>query len=183
MDQDQRLTIEQALAGDHEAFEMLIRTYSRTLFSIAFSILRNHTAAEDVVQEAFIKAFNGRKKIREPEKFPQWLFSIARNRAHDQYRKKQTLPLPEGAEEIEDSKIKSPHANLQGAELHASVHSVLSTLPEHHRTAITLRYLEGMDHRTIETTMGLSNGALRGILGRALETLRKGLKPEMLAEI
>jgi RNA polymerase sigma-70 factor (ECF subfamily) len=49
----------------------------------------------------------------------------------------------------------------------------LAALPEEHRTALTLRYLEGLDYRAIETTMGVSNGALRGILGRALGTLRR----------
>ena len=49
----------------------------------------------------------------------------------------------------------------------------LASLPEEHRTAVTLRYLEGLDYRAIESRMGLSNGALRGILGRALGTLRR----------
>ena len=64
---------------------------------------------------------------------------------------------------------------------HVCGSTALKTLPEHHRLAITLRYLEGMDHRAIEETMGLSNGALRGILGRGLETLRKTLTPAILS--
>ena len=59
----------------------------------------------------------------------------------------------------------------------------LATLPEEHRTALTLRYLEGLDYRAIEDQMGLSNGALRGILGRALGTMRKALKPSTLATL
>ena len=57
--------------------------------------------------------------------------------------------------------------------MHTHVQAALGRLPEQHRTALTLRYLEGMDYLTIERTMGLSNGALRGILGRALGTLRR----------
>ena len=61
--------------------------------------------------------------------------------------------------------------------LDRQLHSALATLPELHRAALTLRYFEEMDYRTIETTLGLTNGALRGILGRALASLRKQLRP------
>jgi DNA-directed RNA polymerase specialized sigma24 family protein len=57
----------------------------------------------------------------------------------------------------------------------------MATLPELHRSALALRYLENMDYATIEQTLGLSNGALRGILGRALASMRKQLKPALSA--
>jgi len=59
------------------------------------------------------------------------------------------------------------------------LHRTLAGLPETQRIALTLRYLEGLDHRAIEQTMGVTNGALRGILGRALATMRKALKPSL----
>jgi RNA polymerase sigma factor (sigma-70 family) len=61
--------------------------------------------------------------------------------------------------------------------LDQQLHSALATLPELHRAALTLRYFEEMDYRTIENTLGLTNGALRGILGRALASMRKQLRP------
>jgi RNA polymerase sigma factor (sigma-70 family) len=64
-------------------------------------------------------------------------------------------------------------------ERHAQIHSALATLPELHRSAVMLRYFEEMDYRTIENALGLTNGALRGILGRALATMRKQLKPAL----
>jgi RNA polymerase sigma factor (sigma-70 family) len=67
-----------------------------------------------------------------------------------------------------------PHAN---AGIDRSIHSALSALPEIHRAALTLRYFEEMDYRDIENTLGLTNGALRGILGRALAAMRKELRP------
>jgi len=179
MDSDTLTTIGEALAGDQGAFEMLIRTYSRAVFSHAYSVLRQREEAEDVVQETFLKAYKSLRRIREPEKFPQWLFSIARNRARDVLRKRRPLPLPEDAGEIEDPGAEKPDRHLEGEELHQRVHSALSSLPEHHRLAITLRFLDGMDCGRIEETMGLTNGALRGILGRGLGTLRKALKPAM----
>ena len=59
------------------------------------------------------------------------------------------------------------------------LHSALAALPELHRAALTLRYFEEMDYRSIENILGLTNGALRGILGRALATMRKQLRPTL----
>jgi RNA polymerase sigma factor (sigma-70 family) len=63
--------------------------------------------------------------------------------------------------------------------LDQQLHSALAALPELHRAALTLRYFEEMDYRTIENTLGLTNGALRGILGRALASMRKQLRPAL----
>ena len=174
---NERDLVKQALAGDQAAFEMIIRTYSRQVFARAYSILRQPEEAEDVVQETFLKAWNSKWKIRDPEKFPQWLFSIARNQSLDFVRKRRTVPLTEDAEEIENPSEENPDRQMEGTELRAKIGVALEALPENHRLAVTLRYLEGMDHQGIEQVMGLSNGALRGILGRAMQTLRVTLKP------
>ncbi|MEY2576568.1 MAG: polymerase sigma-70 factor, subfamily, partial [Verrucomicrobiota bacterium] len=67
----------------------------------------------------------------------------------------------------------------QTADLDGEVRSALAQLPELHRVALTLRYFEDLDYGTIEQTLGLTNGALRGILGRALGLMRKRLKPAL----
>ena len=72
-----------------------------------------------------------------------------------------------------DPAAATPGSAMEEHEHQARLRRALATLPEEHRTALTLRYLEDLDYRAIETTMGLSNGALRGILGRALGTLRR----------
>ena len=179
MDPDIRQAIEEARKGDPEAFEMLIRTYSRRVFAHAYSILHHCQEAEDIVQETFLKAYKTLSRLREPEKFPSWLFAIARNRALDLLRQRKLDPLPENIGEISTEDLEKPAHSLENTELHEKVRQVVSSLPENHRLAITLRYLEGMDYQTIQETMGLTNGALRGVLGRALGTLRKSLKPAM----
>lgn len=183
MNDDQRIIIQQALAGEHAAFELIIREYSRTLYAIAFGILRNEENAEDVVQESFLKAWKSRWRIRNPEKFPQWLYAIVRNQSKDFLRKRQSVQVAEEVPEVADENILHPARAMDADEVSKKVDQVLSTLPEHHRMALTLRYLEGMDHRTIEEVMGLSNGAVRGLLGRGLETMRKALNPSLLAKI
>jgi RNA polymerase sigma-70 factor (ECF subfamily) len=173
MDASEREQYQAAIHGDREVFEMIIRTHSRTLFAIAYGILQNREEAEDVVQDSLIKAWKTRWRVRKPEKFPAWLATIARHRAHDVFRKRRTVPL---AEETITAVEPEPNDTVT---LDRQLHSALASLPELHRAALTLRYFEEMDYRTIENTLGLTNGSLRGILGRALASLRKQLRPAL----
>src|SRR6266480_4187999 len=134
MDANEREMYRAAIHGDREAFAMIIRRHSRALFAIAYGILQNREEAEDAVQDALVKAWKSRWRVRNPEKFPAWLCMIARHRARDVFRKRRTVPIS-----------------------------------------------DEMDYRTIENTLGLSNGSLRGILGRALASMRKELRPALVS--
>jgi RNA polymerase sigma-70 factor (ECF subfamily) len=174
MDSNEHAIYRAAIHGDREAFEMIIRSSSRNLFAIAYGILQSREEAEDVVQDTFIKAWKSRWRVRDPEKFPAWISTIARHRARDLGRRRRPEPLPhdfESAEAVEDQQ--------ENPDLNTEVQSALSQLPELHRMAVTLRYFEELDYATIEQTLGLTNGALRGILGRALGLMRRKLKPAL----
>ena len=173
-DADDREQYLAAIQGDRGAFEMIIRAQSRPLFAIAYGILQNAQEAEDVVQDALVKAWKSRWRVRDPEKFPAWLGTIARHRAHDFLRRKKPVSLDQ--QTIEPA-TDSPASVEESDEREQQLHFALAALPELHRAAISLRYLENMDYAAIEQTLGLTNGALRGILGRALATLRKQMKP------
>jgi RNA polymerase sigma-70 factor, ECF subfamily len=173
MDASEREQYRAAIHGDREAFEMIIHTHSRALFAIAYGILQNREEAEDVVQDSLVKAWKTRWRVREPDKFPAWLATIARHRAHDLLRRRRTIPLPPETIEISQTEAIDPTA------LDQQLHSTLAALPELHRAALTLRYFEEMDYRTIENRLGVTNGALRGVLGRALASMRKQLRPAL----
>jgi RNA polymerase sigma-70 factor, ECF subfamily len=175
MDASEREQYQAAIHGDREAFEMIIRMHSRTLFAIAYGILQNREEAEDVVQDSLVTAWKMRWRVRDPEKFPAWLCMIARHRAHDVFRRRR--PVPFTHEVIETAEADTPDT----ATMDQQLHSALAALPELHRAALTLRYFEEMDYRSIENTLGLTNGALRGILGRALTSLRKQLRPALVS--
>lgn len=164
-----------AIHGDREAFEMIIRTHSRQMFAIAYGILQNREEAEDAVQDALVKAWKTRWRVRDPEKFPAWLCTIARYRARDVFRKRRTVPLEENPEGLAAASAIPTDTTA----LDRQLHSALAALPELHRSALTLRYFEELDYRSIEKLLGLSNGALRGILGRSLAAMRKELKPAL----
>jgi len=175
MDANEREMYRAAIHGDREAFGMIIRTHSRALFAIAYGILQNREEAEDAVQDALVKAWKSRWHVRDPEKFPAWLCMIARHRARDVFRKRRTVPISDEMTEPIESEATDITA------LDRQLHFALAALPELHRSALTLRYFEEMDYRTIENTLGLSNGSLRGILGRALASMRKELRPALVS--
>jgi RNA polymerase sigma-70 factor (ECF subfamily) len=170
MEANEREVYRAAIHGDRDAFEMIIRTHSRALFAIAYGILQNREEAEDAVQDALVKAWKSRWRVRDPEKLPAWLCMIARHRARDVFRRRRPAPLLDP--------VTDP-AGTDTAAVDRQLHSALAALPELHRSALTLRYFEEMDYESIEKLLGLTNGALRGILGRALASMRKQLKPSL----
>ena len=176
MDSNEHATYRAAIHGDRDAFEMIIRTSSRSLFAIAYGILQNREEAEDVVQDTLVKAWKSRWRVRDPEKFPAWLSTIARHRARDLARRRRPEPL---ADDFESTETVQKQTENENVDLDSEVHAALAQLPELHRMAVTLRYFEELDYATIERTLGLTNGALRGILGRALGVMRRRLKPAL----
>jgi RNA polymerase sigma-70 factor (ECF subfamily) len=173
MDSAERIMVMEALGGNEEAFEAVIRTYSRRVYVVAYAILQDRSEAEDIVQDTFLKAHQAGNRLREPEKFPAWLLTVTRNAARDRLRRRRPQTGTETFDTLVDDRAATPGSALEQEEFQAHLRRALGKLPEEHRTALTLRYMEGLDYRAIETTMGLSNGALRGILGRALGTLRR----------
>jgi RNA polymerase sigma-70 factor, ECF subfamily len=173
MDANEREVYRAAIQGDRDAFEMIIRTQSRNLFAITYGILQNREEAEDAVQDALVKAWKSRWRVRDAEKFPAWLCMIARYRARDVFRKRKVVPLAH--ETLETNEIET----VDTSQLDRQLHSALAALPDLHRSALTLRYFEELDYASIEKLLGISNGALRGILGRALTSLRKRLRPAL----
>ncbi|OGV82968.1 MAG: hypothetical protein A3K19_32705 [Lentisphaerae bacterium RIFOXYB12_FULL_65_16] len=173
-----RETVDRALAGDRDAFEALIRKYARLVHAQAFMVLGDHSDSEDVVQETFVKAYAFRVRLRDPDKFVSWLLSIARNLARDQVRRRH--PAVSLSEMTQPDPATEPLTKLewqQDRDDHwEQVERELAALPSRYREALALRYIEGLDYGAIEKSMGITDGALRGILGRALAGIRKRLR-------
>src|SRR5207237_2492893 len=132
MDPSEREKYQAAIHGDREAFEMIIRTHSRTLFAIAYGVLQSREEAEDVAQDSLVKAWKTRWRVRDPEKFPAWLATIARHKAHDVFRKRRTVPLPEQTTVPNEPQPANTRAIDQ------KLPSALAALPEFHREALPL---------------------------------------------
>jgi RNA polymerase sigma-70 factor (ECF subfamily) len=172
--------VNEAMAGSEEAFAFLVKQFSRLVYAQAFALLGDSQEAEDVTQECFLRAFRFRVGLQDPAKFPQWLLTIARNLARDHFRRRhatQSLDEPSQAE-LPDEQASPPLRAIDRQERCTEVTTALAELPPRYRNALTLRYLCGLDYRTICQRLGLTDGALRGVLGRALARLRKALNHE-----
>jgi len=170
--------VNQAMAGDEDAFAFLVRQFSRLVYAQTHALLGDSQEAEDVTQECFLRAFRFRVRLQDPAKFPSWLLTIARNLARDHYRKRRpTQSLDDPAQRpLADECSPVPSHVLERRERCAEVNAALGELPGRYRDALTLRYLRGLDYRSICHQLGLTDGALRGILGRALTRLRAVLR-------
>src|SRR6186713_2210250 len=127
MDPNELAIYRAALQGDREAFEMIIHTLSRNLFAIAYGILQDRQEAEDVVQDTLVKAWKTRWRVRDPEKFPAWLSTIARYRARDLARRHRSVPFPLESEEPIDRANEEAATLLREKEMGDEVRNALAT--------------------------------------------------------
>src|SRR5450631_2560829 len=118
MDSNEHAIYRAAIYGDRDAFEMIIRSSSRNLFAIAYGVLQNREEAEDVVQDTLVKAWKSRWRVRDPEKFPAWLSTIARHRARDLARRRRPEPLPH---DFESAGAVAATTEIEGVDLDSEV--------------------------------------------------------------
>ena len=174
MNPDEHEMFRAAIHGDREAFEMIIRTQSRALFAIAYGIAaksrRRRRRRAGVARESVEIALEGARSAEVSGLAVDHRRGIARATSRGSANRNRCRRICR-REPIEST----TYDDSLGENLRAA----LTELPELHRSALTLRYFEELDYAAIEQLLGLSNGALRGILGRALQTLRKRLRPAL----
>jgi len=177
--------VRRASGGDRGAFEELVRRTTRLVYSRLYLETGSREQAEDLVQETYLRAFRSIGQVTDPKGFRAWLLSIAQSSAIDAYRRGSSLrraaPPRVGQGVIADQAAPSEEAP-DLAERREKVRAVLQGMPEEYRLPLTLRYLDGADYETITLQLGLSAGALRGLLYRGLQLLRRAVKSEVSNE-
>ncbi len=179
--EDDRL-IRQTLAGELSAFESLIGKYQNRLFHSMTQVLRNSTDAEDVVQDAFVKAFTKLSTFRGGSQFYTWLYRIAHNSAISQIRKRkptESLDHDAGmtAATLEGQHV-SPSQRLEQQEQNQQLSDALSRLKEEQRSVLVLREMEGLDYDAIAEILDVPVGTVRSRLHRARTQLKEELERE-----
>ncbi|HEX4794237.1 MAG TPA: sigma-70 family RNA polymerase sigma factor [Humisphaera sp.] len=165
---------------DGEAFAQLIRRYERVTLSVAYGVLSNSDAAGDMVQEAFLRAWQRMGELKEPARFGTWVCGIARNLAIDSRRRNKNLKLAgdstafESSALIDDRYGADPLDELSRKERHEMVGRALQSLDDATRPAVILRYYDGLSSREIGQLLELSPAAVDMRLSRARQQL-KGL--------
>jgi RNA polymerase sigma-70 factor (ECF subfamily) len=164
-------------ARDLAALATLYDRYGRLAYALAYRILGEGEAAEDVVQDAFISAWRGAATYRPDRGNPRgWLLSIVHHRAVDVLRRKTTFrPAPlEAAEHrpAEEDTAAMAEANLE----QRSVREALQTLPEAQRRTIELAYFGGYTHVELAALMGVPLGTVKGRMRIGLQKMRRALE-------
>jgi RNA polymerase sigma-70 factor, ECF subfamily len=174
-----------AKAGDMGAFEDLVRRYDRNVFRIAQHITQNREDAEDVVQDAFLKAFQNLEQFQGQSKFYTWLVRIAVNEALMKLRKRRPerfVSLDEDVKTEEDSMPReiadwspNPEQQYNQAELKEILGKTIQGLPPGFRTVFVLRDVEGLSTEETADALDLSIPAVKSRLLRARLQLRERL--------
>lgn len=174
-------------AGDVDAYADLVRRHHPGVMSLCAAMLSDRTAAEDVAQETFMKAYASLKNFRGDASFSTWLYRIASNTCLDEKRKisrtrTQSLDalLEDDGEALQRLlSAPGPERSLQDAQL---VEQVLSCLPDTYRLILTLRELNGLNYEEIAQAMGCTVDSVKARLQRArkefLDRLRHFTTPE-----
>src|SRR5947208_4165297 len=177
--------VQAAKEGDDKAFEELVRRYDRNVFRIAQHITQNREDAEDVVQDAFLKAYNNLAQFQGQSKFYTWLVRIAVNEALMKLRRRRperTISLDEEVKTEDDSVPRevadwspNPEQQYTQAELRDILDRTIHGLPATFRTVFVLRDVEGLSTEETAEALDLSVPAVTSRLLRARLKLRERL--------
>ena len=178
---------ERILARPKQEFDDLVQRYHKQAYNIAYRMTGNHADAEDLTQEAFLRAFRFFSHYRRDLPFENWLFRIMSNLFVDELRRRpkariHSLDTPVGGEggesnaylEIPDSRD-NPERVVLHEELDEQIQKALATLPQDFRMTVILADIEGMSYEEISETMRCSLGTVRSRLHRGRKMLRNRL--------
>jgi RNA polymerase sigma-70 factor (ECF subfamily) len=175
---DETLLVARARRGELSAFEEVVRRYRRRVFGVAVRIVRSPEAAEDVSQEAFVRAWRSLDRFELGRPFGPWVCRIAANLALNHVRspRAREQPLPEDhAEQPEGSP--NPLALVLDGEARRVLDEAMGGLPAEQRAVLVLRVYEEFSYEEIAETLGLSPGTVMSRLFRARERLARALLP------
>ncbi len=177
--------LEAARRGDAEAFSALVTQYERKIFRIAKNITQNDEDAEDVLQDAFLKAYEHLDEFQGNSKFYTWVVRIAVNESLMKLRKRKsdkTVPLDEPVETGEETVVReiavwegNPEDQYSGEELRGILDSAVQSLKPVFRTVFILRDIEEMSTEEAAEALGISVPAVKSRLLRARLQLRERL--------
>ena len=183
---DQAL-VERVQTGDKQAFGLLVAKYQRKLLRLISRLVRDPAEAEDVAQEAFIKAYRALPSFRGESAFYTWLYRIGINTAKNYLvAKGRRAPTStdfdaDEAETFEDADqlrdINTPERLLHSKQIGQTVNAAMEALPEELRNAIVLREIEGLSYEEIAVEMHCPIGTVRSRIFRAREAVAEKLRP------
>ncbi|MBP3193085.1 sigma-70 family RNA polymerase sigma factor [Natronogracilivirga saccharolytica] len=185
-----RVLVDAALSGDQQAYHKLVDKYQRALYYHILKLVRNRDVVDDLVQEAFSKAFDCLDTYNRSYAFSTWIYRIATNHTIDYLRKKklQTLSIDEPVQgkdgemkiEIADEGSQSDREIIR-KQRKEMVRSAIESLPEKYRIVVRMRHMQEMSYEEISEELDLPLGTVKAHIFRARELLNKHLKDRLTA--
>jgi len=172
--------VELVCAGERASFEILMRRHNQRVYRAVRAFLADEAEVEDVMQQAYLRAFLHLDQLAEGTKIATWLVRIAVNLAIDRIRSRRrlaeaSLSDEEGGSEDLLSAARSPESELGDREVAALLEEALAELPEIYRAVFVLREVEGMSTEEVGDALGISETAVKVRLHRAKNRLKKRL--------
>jgi len=181
----------QVQQGNLVAFESLVDRYKQRIFNLVYRMLRDANEAEDIAQKVFIQVFKASDRYRPTAQFSTWLFTIARNLTLNEIRRRSRKPNmdsmdaaadPEGdgvPREYQDARGRDAGAESLQRELLEHIDLGIADLPENQRAAILLCREGDISYEEIAKILGCSVSAVKSLLFRARDTLKRRIKHYM----
>jgi RNA polymerase sigma-70 factor (ECF subfamily) len=180
--------VKRALAGDQEAFEILVRRYQVPLFNFTCRLLADYDMASDMTQQVFLQLYISMPKLRTSEPLKAWLFQVARNRCLDELRRKHPLhfsDLETGSDDDELSplaivpdKDPLPDEMAERSDLRDRLTRAIDALPPKFRSVVLLRYTGQLSFSEIGRTLHMPEATAKTYFQRARPLLRASLAAE-----
>lgn len=178
-DADDARVVALALEGSEDAYRELVERYERPVWSLVVRMVKDEAVAEELAQDAFVKAFRALDTYDPERKLSSWLFKIAHNTTLDHLRRKNlaTVPLETDDDEwdlkqrLEDRATRSPEAEASRGDLAAALEAAVGTLRPEYREVVVLRFGEGLAYQEIVEITGLPLGTVKTYLHRARKKL------------
>jgi RNA polymerase sigma-70 factor, ECF subfamily len=184
------MAVEQTLGGDRDAYRVLVERHSRTVYRMAYRMMGNAHDAEDVVQEAFLRAYQKLRQFAGNANFGTWVYRIAANYAIDRLRQRNTeearreRPSTTGEDSLEVDPLSqaqdmspSPEQLARSAQLGERMKAALAELSPAERTAIVMRHWDGCGIDEIAEVLKSNSNATKNTVFRAVQKLRRALAP------
>lgn len=174
--------VERVRAGATQEFAILVARYQRTLYRHAVTMVLDHGVAEDMVQDAFVRAYSRLRECRDPERFRAWLFQTLRNRCLDYLKSRRQRDVPiDDAEPLVDP-TEAPDALAERGETASRIASALATLSPEQRETFVMHYVDGMPYEAMSELFDVSVSALKMRALRAREALSAALREQVTEE-
>ncbi|MGA9117561.1 MAG: sigma-70 family RNA polymerase sigma factor [Bacteroidota bacterium] len=171
---DEQQLLRRAREGSEDAFRLLVRRTMRQAYNIAYGWTQDHDQAEDIAQEAYVRAYGGLRSFRGEAGFATWLYRIVTNLCLTRLGQERKRAEREVRSVVETC---SAETSWQGDwETRRLVEMAVRELPALQRAAVMLRHMEGMSTRQVSTILACSEGTVKTHLFRGMKKLRKKLR-------